>query len=185
MRRGHRDNRLRKTGGRPLSSVLALVGLVIVALWTVAPAAWAEDIPADFKLRLVSAPRAPDLDLPNEWVEIDAGGKAYMSRMAARDGILPEATIRLEPAAVQRIYDRVLEERFFELEPVYQDPDVQGGDMAEITVTANGRTHQVRTINIKVHAFDRITIFVDRELPIARRIQYNALHVPQYKAVDR
>lgn len=183
--RGRGSNRFRMTGGRPPSSVLAFFGLVITALWMVAPAAWADDVPADFKLRLVSAPRVPDPGLPNEWVEIDASGRTYMSRMEARDGILPEATITLEPSAVQRIYDRVRQERFFELEPVYEDSDVQGGDMAQMVVTANGRTHEVRTINIKVHAFDRITIFVDRELPIERRIQYNALHVPQYKAVER
>lgn len=172
-------------GSTPLLPVLALLGLVMAVLWMAPPAARADDVPADFKLRLVSAPRIPGRDLRAEWVEIDASGKTYLSPMEARDGLLPEATITLERDAVKRIYDRVQQERFFELDPIYEDPDVHGGDMAQMVVTAHGRTHQVRTINIKVHAFDRITIFVDRELPIERRIQYNALHVPQYKAVER
>jgi hypothetical protein len=140
-------------------------------------------VPADFRLRLESAGRIPGSRV--EWIEIEASGRTRMSAMDARDGVLPEAALTLSPAAVARIWDRVRTERFFELQPLYRDPNVRDGDYAQISVTAGGRTHRVRTVNIRVHAFDRIAVITDRELPVARRIQYNALHVEAYKAVER
>jgi len=105
--------------------------------------------------------------------------------MPGKNGRLPATTLKISSDAVARIYKAVLEQRFFELQPLYSDQTIKDGDQAEITVTANGQTHSVRTVNIRVYAFDRITIAVDRELPIERRIQYNALHEASYKGIER
>jgi hypothetical protein len=54
-----------------------------------------------------------------------------------------------------------------------------------VTITANGKTHTVRAANIRVNALDAIARTVNAALPADRAIQYNALHVNSYMAVDR
>ena len=167
-------------------------GLIVVAALIVTPrdiGAWAQgvaSVPADFKLRLVSARRGPARIPPDiQWVEISAAGSAKLSEMRSGNAQLPGAVIRLGADAVQRIYRAVSTERFFELQGIYQDSEVSGGDFAEMTITADGKTQTVKTVNIRVAAFDRITQAVNSALPADRRIRYNALHVDSYKSVDR
>jgi len=150
--------------------------------------AWAQPaaVPADFSIRIVSASLEPPRTPPDiESIEVKASGDATLSAMPGKNGRLPATTLKISSDAVARIYKAVLEQRFFELQPLYSDQTIKDGDQAEITVTANGQTHSVRTVNIRVYAFDRITIAVDRELPIERRIQYNALHEASYKGIER
>ena len=143
-------------------------------------------VPHDFEVRLESAARGPQQTPPDvAWVQINAGGEAEVSEMRGRDGRLPATSIKLPPDALARIYQVIVDQRFFDLRPLYEDPAIRDGDQAEITVTADGRTHTVRTVNIAVNAFDRITIAIDRELPIERRIQYNALREESYKSIER
>jgi hypothetical protein len=105
--------------------------------------------------------------------------------MSMPNGRLPPAMIRLPADRVRMIWQQIVTDRFFELNPLYEDPRVQDGDAAEMVITANGRTHRVRTKNIRVNAFDRIVLVIDATLPPERRIQYNALHVTAYRAVER
>ncbi len=143
-------------------------------------------VPNDFHVQLVSSSRGPPRTPPDiESVDISSSGDTALSAMPGKNGWLPPTSLKLSAEALARIYRAILDQRFFELRPLYEDAGIRDGDQAKITVTAAGRTHTVRTINITVYAFDRVTIAVDRELPIERRIQYNALREPSYRAVER
>jgi hypothetical protein len=142
-------------------------------------------VPADFRISLRSAATRPGAPVGPQAVTIDAKGKAHLSAVKRPGDDRPALDVTLAPDALRRIYDAAVRERFFDLEPRYEDPDVLDGDYAEIEVRAGGRTHTVRTVNIRVHAFDRIAVTIDRELPKGRRIQYNALHTDSYRAVER
>lgn len=143
-------------------------------------------VPADFKLRLTAASLGPPRKPPDiQWVEIDASGEARLSEYRLRGKDLAAVTLKLPGKAVAQIYQAVSEQKFFDLKPEYRDPDVQGGDQAAITVTANGKTYRVRASNIRVNAFDAIARTVNAALPADRAIHYNALHVKSYTTVDR
>lgn len=79
--------------------------------------------------------------------------------------------------AMRDIYRTVIEEGFFDLEQEYGDPDVMDGDWVEMMITAQARTHHVKTVNIAVDAFDRIVMNINSHLPDGVAIVYNALHV--------
>jgi hypothetical protein len=142
-------------------------------------------VPADFRVELRSAPRVPGEPAGAQEVAIDAQGRVKLAAVQGPDETLPALETQLKPDAVQRIYDAVTKDRFFELKPLYREPKIRDGDYARMTITAEGRTHTVKTVNIRVFAFDRIVITIDRELPKGRRIQYNALHVKSYPEVER
>lgn len=162
---------------------LALFGVVLLAC---APfAAGAEPPPPDLHIVLRSAPRLPGAAFGEQSVEIDAQGNARLAAVKTPEGELPALTVKLPPEAVEDIWSWIQRERFFELDPLYRDPEIQDGDFAEMTVAAGGRTHTVRTVNIRVHAFDRIATVINYYLPDGREIQYNALTFPQYKSVER
>src|SRR5262249_23647530 len=100
--------------------------------------------------------------------------------------LLPAAEASLPRDSVARIYKAIQDENFFALQPLYRDGEVADGDQAEMTVTAGGRTYNVRTVNIRVGAFDRIASAIDRELPSERRVKYNALQPNNdYRSVER
>ena len=164
-------------------SVICAAAFVAALAGSAAAQSSISPVPADFKVRLESMARRPGS--PVAWVEIDASGRARLSRIQEGGQDLPEASLSISAAAIARLWARIQAERFFELQPVYRDPDIHDGDMAKITLTAGGRTHAVRTVNIRVLAFDRVTLAIDNELPKPRRIQYNALRVGDYKAVER
>ena len=106
--------------------------------------------------------------------------------MHYRDQELPATSVNLPREAIQRIYAAIQNERFFDLQPLYRDEHKVDGDQAEMTVTAAGKTYKVRTVNIRVGAFDRIAGAIDRELPAERRIQYNALRPEaNYRSIER
>jgi hypothetical protein len=166
------------------AAAFALAAMTLTAHLPVSAEAVA--VPGDFKVKLTSAARGPVRSPPDiESIEIDASGAAASSAMDGPEGRLPAAKLKLSRDAVARIHRAILDQRFFDLKPEYSNPSVLQGDQAQIVVTAGGRTRRVRTVNIRVHAFDRITIAIDRELPIERRIQYNALHTDSYRAVER
>ncbi len=179
--------------GRLAGAFLALVFLISTLAPAIVPASAQVTVPDDFSIRLESRARGVDeqpagTDGPPPdiaWVEIDASGKVKTSAMIAKRGLIPPTTLNLSKQAIANIYAITVQERFFKLDPVYRDPAIQGGDLATMTITANGKTYTVTTINIRVYAFDRITLTIDKELPIERRIQYNALHVKEYKTIER
>jgi hypothetical protein len=168
------------------SSAVGIMCALVLLVSGMPACGQAAAVPRDFALRLTSAARGPARTPPDiAWVDINAAGNASLSEMPGKSGRLPATQIKLAPDALARIYSAIQDQRFFELRPLYEDPTIRDGDQAEITITANGRTYTVQTVNITVYAFDRVTIAIDRELPIERRIQYNALREPSYKVIER
>jgi hypothetical protein len=172
----------------------AIVGLPAMAFgcvlcWlTLSAPALAQDatVPSDFRVRLVSSPLIPSPSDTPESVEIAASGQTAYSEMHVRGQLLPAARATLPRAAVARIYKTIRDENFFGLQPLYRDDQVADGDRAEMTVTAGGRTYNVRSVNMRVGAFDRIANAIDRELPPERRVKYNALRPNiDYGSVER
>jgi hypothetical protein len=167
--------------------LVALLGLPILALLRVPVEAQsqAEPLPNDLRIVLRSVPRVAGTVPGEHSVTIDADGNAQLSTVSAPGGELPAMTAQIPTEGMEDIWSWIQKERFFELDPLYRDPEIQDGDFAEMTITANGETHKVRTVNIRVYAFDRIAIVIGYYLPEGRRIQYNALHASEYKAVER
>jgi hypothetical protein len=165
--------------------LLAVISVFLSTAFCSFPA-MAASVPADFKIKLVSASLGPPRNPPDiESVTIDASGTAILSPMPSPAGMLAASTLKLDAAVVAGIYQATQTQRFFELKPEYRDPGVRDGDQATLTVTAAGKTKTVSTTNIRVLAFDIIAVAIDRALPPERRLQYNALTEPRLRSVDR
>jgi len=138
--------------------------------------------PADLEISLYSAPVITGFKPGPAEVVISADGSAVLTR-----GENPEAakTITLPDGALARIWAALEKNQFFTLKPRYEDPGVLDGDWAQISITANGQTYRVKTINIKVTAFDNISLAINAELPEGERIKYNALLGADYNEVER
>jgi hypothetical protein len=164
------------------SWVLSLAALV--ALGAGAVARPEPPMPADFRLTfVVSARPAGPGDV--ESIELEASGRVRCSARLTAAGELPAAELRLPAEAVAAIHAEVAARRFFELSPVYSDPEVADGDLASLAVTAGGRTHRVTTINVALDDFDAIVLELLDRLPPERRIAHSALHVEGVKRVER
>ncbi len=71
--------------------------------------------------------------------------------------------------------------KFFELNSLYDDPTFLGGDYVILEVTANGKTHEVKVVNMRVKDFDRITLRINTQLPYERMVLYNVFYGVRYK----
>lgn len=142
-------------------------------------------VPTDFTIKLQSAPLHQVNPLQQESIVIRADGVAVLSARRGDDGELPERQISLSAVDVEAIFDAVERVGFFTLEGQYKDPDIIDGDYALIEVTANGKTHTVRTENIRVVDFDILALTVNARVPFERQVIYNALLDNDYKKVER
>jgi len=150
-------------------------------------------VPDDFEVVYISSPALVVQDIDRETLTISANGKVSLSKVARYTGTfpdfvreeLPEQTITISSGALDQIYAAITENDFFGLEARYNDPAIIDGDWAELRVTANGQSHTVRTRNIKVRAFDRITMTINGVLPEQRRLLYNAINGADYEEVER
>lgn len=153
----------------------------------------AQDIPEDFEVVYTSSPALVGEDIDIESLTITAGGAVVLSPKVWYAGQipnyireeLPELSLQLAPEALSTIFNAITENDFFTLNESYTDPNIMDGDWAELTITAGGRTHTVRTRNIKVNAFDRITITINGQLPEQRGLKYNAINGADYEEVER
>ena len=159
--------------------------IAVIALSAAAAAQPVTQVPDDFKIVLSASPRAPGEPFGGQTVEITADGAVWLSAVQTPDGELSELRLEIQPAAVERIWNAVVTHEFFTLAAEYRDPDVMDGDFAALTVWADGRKHQVKTVNIRVFDFDLITVAVNAELPKDRVVVYNALFIPNYKEIQR
>lgn len=166
-----------------------LAGIGIVPLLLLLSAAlFAEKnnaVPADFVISLQSAPLISGNPLQTESIVIKADGAATLSARQGKDGPLEPMKLVLSPEDVQSIFDATERLQFFSLSPAYSDPAVTDGDYAAIEVTANGKTHKVRTQNIHVVDFDILAMTINARVPFDRQVLYNALRDNQSKKVKR
>ncbi len=147
-----------------------------VALLAALPGAatHAQPVPPDFEVTLTSAPRRPG-GPPPESVTIRADGSASVSARVTDGRPAPAKTARVDAGAPAALFRLIEQERFFELKPLYRDDAIQDGDYAVLRVTSGGRTHEVRTVNRAVKAFDRIAIRVNGHFERGDMVLYNAL----------
>ncbi|MCH7806572.1 MAG: hypothetical protein IH995_05445 [Proteobacteria bacterium] len=142
-------------------------------------------VPDDFEITLTSAPNLLANPLEKQSIVIKADGTAWFSPRIGDDGQLPGTETELSAEAIEAIYKVVDERNFFELESFYSDPDILDGDYAEITVTADGVSHQVRTVNVRLFDFDLIAMTINARVPKDRTVIYNALIAGHYREIER
>lgn len=141
--------------------------------------------PDDFRIYLHSAPRMPMSPDPAPTLVIEPNGHCkYYERSRGEENVL-KREFDLDAEAMSKIYDTTKKERFFDLKPEYSDPNVMDGDFAEVEITAERKKHRVKTVNIKVDAFDNIVKAINAHTPEGTHIIYNALYVGDYKRVER
>lgn len=177
--------------GIPIKALFTAVVFLLVSLFS--SLAWAQDIPDDFEVVFTSSPALVSEDIDIETLTINSAGEVVLSPKVYYAGQipnytreeLPEMTLQLNPEALSAIFAAINENDFFTLKESYNDPGIMDGDWAELTITAGGVTHRVRTRNIKVNAFDRITVTINDTLPVERRLKYNAINGADYEEVER
>lgn len=177
--------------GIPIKALLS--GLVFIIFSFFSGVTLAQEVPEDFEVIFTSSPALVAEDIDVESLKITAGGEVVLSPKVWVAGQfpnstredLPEMTLQLTPEALSGIFAAINENEFFSLKANYNDPNILDGDWAELTITSGGQTHTVRTRNIKVAAFDRITVTINDTLPIERRLKYNAINGADYEEVER
>ena len=178
---------------KPFSLLSVILAALIAMFFSATVFSQDAEIPEDFSVAFTSRPMLVSGDIDIETLTIAADGEVTLSPKVWYSGMipditrqeLPEITISLDGEALGEIYDAISENEFFSLEPYYEDPMIVDGDLAELTITANGQTHTVTTRNIKVNAFDRITVTINSHLPEERRLLYNAINGAGYEEVER
>lgn len=142
-------------------------------------------IPDDFKIYLHTTGRIPNSSAYAILIK-SSGHCKYFERSA---GLGEEFKLvkefDLDVKSMQKIYNTITQQKFFELKPKYIDPGVQDGDLAEMEITADGKNHRVKTINMRVDDFDGIVLEINTHLLEGVQIRYNALHVKSHKGVKR
>ncbi len=167
------------------SAILSYCIIFFTIACTTTGPAMSQSVPDDFAVELSSNVNQPGYPYPAEMVSISPSGAVQYSQMEREDGMLPEATSEISGDARASIYTAIMENDFFNLDAQYRSPAIIDGDYAQLTITANGVTHSVRTVNMRVNDFDDIVKAVNRQLPKERWIIYNALYVDEYDEVDR
>jgi len=77
---------------------------------------------------------------------------------------------------IMSLWETVTEGDFFNLDQEYGRNSVIGGSYANLTITGNGMTHSVQTVNIDVDAFDAIIKMLNSLSPNDNDLIYNALY---------
>lgn len=142
-------------------------------------------IPDDFKIYFHSTGRIPNSSAYALLVK-SSGHCKYFKRSAGRGEEFELVNeFDLDVKSMQKIYNTIKQQKFFELKPKYIDSGIQDGDLAEMEITADGKNHRVKTFNVRVDGFDSIVLEINTHLQEGVQIRYNALHVKEYKGVKR
>jgi hypothetical protein len=165
--------------------VIFLFGLLLAVVFPKDIFAQNGNVPDDFEITLTSAPNLLANPLEKQSIVIRADGTAWFSPRMGEDGPLPEAEAQLADGAVEAIFRVVQERDFYGLESLYNDPGILDGDYAEITITANGLSHRVRTVNVRLFDFDLIAMTINARVPEDRTVIYNALIAGHYREIER
>ena len=136
-----------------------------------------KDLPDDFKIVAVAGGVAPSGSVFR--VEIDSNGQAVYSALDAENrstGVFKVlARFDIPVSRLGYLYKRITDNKFMSLKSEYVDKTVTDGSFASLTVTADKKTHTVRTQNLSVKAFDTVMIALNLSLPKDRRVIYNEI----------
>ncbi len=121
--------------------VVPLCGLFVATL------AYAQPPPADFMLKATAGGVAPWSEATT--ITLDSRGLATYTRYntGGFDPVLAESTFTVNLSNVRRLWKAIQDNNFFSLESPSRDSTVFDGSVVNITVTANGTTHQVLVKN--------------------------------------
>lgn len=135
------------------------------------------EVPKDFKIIAVAGGVAPGTTVDK--VEIDSQGRAVYSQMSANNrskGLFEEKEkFQLSVPDLRDIYRTAKKNNFFNLNEKYKNDNILDGSFAELTITAEGITHSVRTQNTSVEGFDKIMISINLATPGMNKVIYNAI----------
>jgi len=134
-------------------------------------------LPKDFKIVAITGGISPAESV--EKAEINAKGEVIYYAISPKDRakyVFEEvARFKINLQELKYLYVRIKENNFFKLKNEYVDKYVLDGSFAQLTVTANGRTHTVKVRNIRQKAFDNIMIAINLALPDEYRVIYNEI----------
>ena len=161
------------------SGHLARLALLFVVAGLVATgAAAAQDAPADFTISVETRP-THEFDVEDViLVMMDAQGATSIKDFVLGGEYREAMSITLDQSARDQIWAQVVEADFFNRDSTYHNERVMGGDLAVITVTANGQRHAVQLINYPLPVVDRIVGILNSHIPPGHQIFYNALVYP-------
>lgn len=177
--------------GNPIKALFSAIVFLFAGLFSTS--VLAQEVPEDFEVVFTSSPALPSRAIDTETLTINSAGEVVLSPKVHFTGRVPNQTrevlfelhLVLDAEALARIFAAINENEFFTLNENYNDPNIMDGDWAELTITSGGQTRTVRTRNIKVVAFDRITVTINGQLPEERRLKYNAINGADYEEVER
>ncbi|MFH1855941.1 MAG: hypothetical protein ABH836_01775 [Candidatus Omnitrophota bacterium] len=133
--------------------------------------------PADFEITAVAGGVSPAEPLYK--IELDPAGKGLYfyipSDKRASGEFIKTNEFMLDKLVLDMIYAAIVENDFFKLNKEYIAKDTLDGSFAELTVTANNKTHTVRTQNTAQEDFDNIIMTINLVVPDDNKIIYNEL----------
>ena len=108
---------------------------------------------------------------------IEPDGSAFY--VATRPGEIGGAPIEkrefsVSTSDIDTLWSEILRTEFFSLNPDYTDEHVQGGSVAALTITAHGRTHNVRIQNVSLARFEELISALNAVVPDDLRLVYTA-----------
>ena len=134
------------------------------------------DVPQDFKIIAISGGIAPGS--PHYKIEIDSEGNGIYWEIPEDNTtgtFIEKNRFTVEGAALRFLYSVINNGDFFTLKEEYMAKNVLDGSYAKLTITADKKTHTVRTRNQAVKAFDDIMLAVNVVTPPDNKIVYNEI----------
>jgi len=118
-------------------------------------------VPPDFTIGYHSGPSHAHWPGRRVHVTVDASGvvKYFVGSASGTKGKPPEIPLKqrkISKDQVKRIYAQVIACGFFELNRGYSNPRIRDGGYRTLSVTADGKTHNVGVHHFHVHRFSSI-----------------------------
>jgi len=134
-------------------------------------------IPKNFKIVAVAGGIAPTTPIFKVVINDNAEASYYKMAPTDRKDLLfvKVADFKIDRLDLGILYQRIKEHRFFNLKKEYIAKDISDGSFAELAVTADRKTHTVKTQNTAVKRFDKIMILLNLILPQEYQIIYNEI----------
>lgn len=152
---------------------LVLAGVFLFASALFLNPALAQKVPKDFSLSLLAGTihqNEPDAELDTNKVSIGADGSITFNRWISPYGDLPSSDAKLSKKQLKKVYKALIKYRVFGFKDNYFNYRIAGGDVAILTVTANGKTKNIQVGNIVVEDFYAMLDQINDVLPLQRWI---------------
>jgi len=117
----------------------------------------------------------------NQYLQISADGQAVYERSIPGDiGAPPleERTFTLSAAEVERLWQVISSNDFFNLPSQFADSSLNDPTFARLIIRANGVTHEVSVQNISIIQFDNIILALNEATPPEADLVYETYYPP-------